>query len=161
MQQVYCRICANIIHTAFHSDRGETCGKGCAKELEWRQQLAAANSAYYPRKKTRYVRIAELDPVEELDSLIEDLKAVPDLVINRYLIPKETYHIFASNPPPIGPDFPIATLEGEWDTMPCGPGARVFGLLGVQAFLQELRIPSFVVTRKFKRSKVRAALKKL
>jgi hypothetical protein len=158
MQQVYCRICANIIHTTFHPDKGETCSKECKKELEWRQQLAAANSAYYSRKKIRYVRIAELDPVEELDSLIADLKAIPDLIVSRYLIPKETYHIFASNPPPIGPDFPIATLEGEWGTTPCGPDARVFGLLGVQTLLQELRIPSFVVTRKFKRPRAKVAL---
>ena len=159
MQQVYCRICASIIHTRFLHDSGETCSKECAKELVWRQELATTDAPYRPRKKIRCVRIAELDPIEELDSLIEDLKGIPGLVIDRYLIPKETYHIFAAYPPPIGLDFPVATLGGEWDKRPIGSGNRVFGFLGVQALLRELRISSFAVTRRIKRSMAKLALK--
>lgn len=151
MQQVCCRICAKIISTSFLPGDGETCGTECNKELEWRKELALANSPYRPRKKVRFLRIAELDPVEELDSAIEDLKSIPDLIIDRYLIPKEAYHVFAANPPPIGLDFPIVTMEGDWEG-DHGTKARVFGLVRVKALLQELVVSSFAVTRKMDRS---------
>jgi len=137
--------------TTFSSDEEETCSKGCGQELRWRQQLAATNSSYRLRPKTRHIRIAELDSVDELDSLIEDLKSIPGLTIERYLIPKEAYHVFALHPPPIGPDFPVATLEGEWKR-PSGLNNRVFGLPGVTALLRELCVTAFAVTRKIKKA---------
>jgi len=148
LQQVYCRICAKIIYTDFN-DAG-TCIEECARELAWRQKLFAAGRAYFPRPKIRHIRIAELDPVDELDSLIADLESIPDLTIERYLIPNETYHIFATAPPPIGLDFPIATLEGPGWKRPCGTDNRISSLLEVKALLRELRISAFAVTRKIK-----------
>lgn len=150
-QQVHCRICAKLIYTTFSFDDKETCPGECAEELRWRQKLATTDRLYTPRSKARYIRIAELDPMDELDSLIKDLESIPGLIIERYLIPKEAYHIFATHPPPIGLDFPIATLEGAWEKSH-GTDNRIYGFLGVKAFLRELRISAFAVTRKIKKS---------
>lgn len=141
----------------FLPGEGETCSEECSKELLWRQKLASMNSDYYPRKKSKTIRIAELDPIEDLDLLIEDIKAIPGLIVDRYLIPKEVYHLFAANPPPLGPEFPIATLEGDWGERPSGPEARVYGLLSIQALLRELRISAFAATRKIDRSMAKLA----
>jgi hypothetical protein len=148
-QQVCCRICAKTILTQFEedSDAGsdEVCSKNCSIELEWRKKLASEKKPYHPLQETRTIRIAELDPVQLLDSLVEDLLGVPDLKVDRYLMPKDVYHLFAAHPPPIGIDFPVATLEAK------GEMTRVFGLNKVIAFLRELTIPSFAVTRKFRK----------
>ena len=90
----------------------------------------------------RAIRIAELDPVAALDSLVKDLEGIPDLNVDRYLLPREVYPLFASNPPPVGLEFPTATLETGDKTQ------RVYGLTAVMSLLQELVVTSFAETRK-------------
>ena len=149
-QQVCCRICAKTILTQFETDLDEVCGDSCATELKWRKKLASGQKPYQP---IRTIRVAELDPVKALDSLIEDLLGIPDLKVDRYLMPKEVYHLFATHPPPVGIDFPVATLEKDGET------TRVFGLNNVTALLRELTVSSFAVTRKFQKKKLQSKLK--
>ena len=132
----------------------EVCSENCRREIWWRKTLAAKNEAYYPcpddRLHQRTLRIAELDPIPSLDSLIADLEGIPDLTIDRYLIPKDVYPLFAAHPPPIGVDFPVATVEvnGDQET-------RVYGLLDVTALLNDLLESAFAVTRKMKAKKIK------
>jgi len=143
-QKVYCRICASVIYTHFTSYNweDEVCSKKCLDELTWRKQLASEKKAYYPRRFSRELRIAELSKAKELDSLIKDLEEIPDLNVIRYQIPDEFYEMFASRPSPIGFDFPVATYDNEGQT------TRVFGLEEVKKILRNLHDKSFAVTRR-------------
>lgn len=151
LQQIFCQICTKPVLTQFSStEQTEVCGRVCANELAWRRKLASENLPYTPVPKPRVIRIAELDPVPELDSFVEDLIGVPDLRIDRYLIPKHAYEVFAAHPPPIGLDFPIATLELEGEQQD-----RAYGFSAVKTLLQDLSISAFAATRKMKKKKLK------
>ena len=134
------------MYTTFVDKNSTVCGPDCAMELDTKRALAQGKNA-----NARILRIAELDPVRELDSLIADLASIPSLEIDRYLMPQETYVLFASNPPPLGLDFPIATLEGDWDLeiqTKLDEKSRVYGRYAVENLLLDIQETAFAVTRK-------------
>jgi len=150
LQKVFCQICAKSFPTQFTAEEwfGEVCQESCHQELEERKSLAEKN---IPKKFQRCLRVAELDPNDELDPLIEDLRSSHDLVIDRYVIDPPAYNLFKAAPPEAALDFPIATLEEG----PLGEKInRVYGLEAVKALLIELSATAcYAVTRKIKYEK--------
>jgi len=103
----------------------------------------------------RHLRIAELNPCQELNDYIEDLSRIKDLVIDRYFVPFELFNIPISGG---GLNFPIATLD-HVKGQPNTPDVivkqifRVFGIDEVVSSLKDLCVPAFAVTKRTKRFK--------
>jgi len=149
------------MYTTFSESDSGVCSRTCSVELDQKR-----NRAIRKIKTTvaRSLRIAELDPVADLDSIVADLDNIPDLAIERYMMPSDVYPLFASNPPPLGPAFPIATLEGDWSLeiqAKLDDKGRVYGIFAVKDVLLDIRETCFAVTRKMDKSlaeKIKAGL---
>jgi hypothetical protein len=127
---------------ALWSHHSSFCSPGCRNVFE--EKIKTCKEMISKKRgATLNLRIAELDPVTELDDLIHRLRNIKDIYIDRYFVPENIFR----GPEGPGLDFPIATLDCD--------GERVFREIGIEAVTKALKslTPTSAPTRKMKRPK--------